>query len=230
MATKKTATTDTNVSEVVLEQLKLKTIKITLVGDSPLICHAWSQKAKEMMLHKMLKKASVGREERRPTIDFVESLYWLSDKPNLNSLTEEKASERLAEIIPKSIFGFPTVAFKSAALDAGFQQGVLAAKAGTAALAKTTARGAIHIADDFAVIHGIPMPREDMVRVGQGADLRYRAEFKTWSTDLVITFNESAISEEQVLNLFRLGGFANGVGDWRPAKGGSFGRFHVQGK
>ena len=229
MATKKTEMTNAPTGKVDLKPLELRTVTIKLVGDSPLICHAWSQKAKQMILHKQQKKATTGKEVRRPAVDFAESLYWLSEKPNLDGLTDEQARDVLAEVIPKSIFGFPTVAFKSAALDAGFQQGVLAAKAGTADLAKTTARGAIQVKGEFAVIQGIPTPREDMVRIGMGtADLSYRAEFKTWSTELEITFNARAISLEQMVNLFQLGGFANGVGDWRPAKDGLFGTFHVE--
>ena len=217
------------VTKIVLPALNLQTFTIQIVGDSPLISHAWSHKAKQMMLSKQMNKAKVGREPKRPMVDFAESLYWLTDKPNLDDLTDEEAKAVLAEIIPKSKFGFPTVSFKSAALDAGYQQGALVRNAGSGDLAKTTARGAFHIQGEFAVIEGTPTPRDDMVRIGQGtADICYRAEFKSWSTKLIIDYNGNVISAEQIINLFRLGGFANGVGDWRPAKDGSFGTFHVE--
>ncbi len=224
MATAKKEATTVN-----LPVLKLNRFTLKIVGDSPLISHAWSQKAKLMILNKQQKKATNGKEVRRPMVDFAESLYWLTPKPDLDGLTDEQAADVLAKIIPQSKFGFPTIGFKAAALDGGFQQGALAAKAGTAALAKTTARGAFQTIGEFAVIEGTPTPREDMVRIGMGtADLCYRAEFKTWRTELEIVFNETAISAEQIVNLFNLGGFANGVGDWRPAKDGSFGTFHVE--
>ena len=74
-----------------------------------------------------------------------------------------------------------------------------------------------------------PRRAKTWLESGMGtADLCYRAEFKTWSTELLITYNKAAISIEQIVNLFRLGGFANGIGDWRPAKDGSFGTFHVE--
>jgi len=147
-----------NAPVVQIPSLKLTTFQLKIVGDSPLICHAWSQKAKLQMLNKQLKKAETGKEVRRPATEFAESLYWLTEKPDFDELTDEQVEEILADIIPKSKFGFPTTAFKSAALDAGYQQGALAAKAGTAALAKTTARGAIHIKGEFAVIDGTPHP------------------------------------------------------------------------
>ena len=115
----------------------------------------------------------------------------MTPEPNITDLTNEQISNLLKEILPQSKFGFPTVAFKSAALDAGFQQGALVSKAGT-------------------------------------ADLCYRAEFKSWRTELTINFNGHAISAEQIVNLLNLGGFSNGVGDWRPAKNGRFGTYHVE--
>lgn len=193
-----------------IPEIKIETIKVRIIGDSPLIVHAWSEKAKKMILDKQMKKASAGREKKDPWEDYCDSLYWLTDRP-------KKAKP---EDILKAKFGFPTVAFKASAVDAGFQQGILAKK--------TTARGAFHIQGEFAEIEGIPEMREDMVRIGMGsADIRYRGEFKTWATTLTITYNPMAISAEQIVNLLNMGGFANGVGEWRPAKDGSFGTFHV---
>lgn len=223
MATKKESTV------VNLPELKLQHFTLKIVGDTPLISHAWSEKAKLMMLNKQQKKAATAKEVRRPMVEFADSLYWLTEKPKFDGLTDEQAADVLAEVIPKSKFGFPTLAFKAAALDAGYQQGALVRNAGTGDLAKTTARGAFQVIGEFAVIEGTPTPREDIGRVGMGsADLRYRAEFKSWSTEIAIRFNANVITTEQIINLFRLGGFANGVGDWRPARDGSFGTFHVE--
>jgi hypothetical protein len=129
--------------------------------------------------------------------------------------------DEIFEATQKGKFGFPTLAFKAAAIDAGYQSGVLDKK--------TTARGAFHILGDFAEINGKPSIREDMTRIGMGtADLRYRAEFKEWSTTLKIKLNTGAMSMEQVINLMNIGGFACGIGDWRVAKDGVFGMFHVE--
>lgn len=219
MATKKT-----QAEQIVIPALQIKTVDLHIVGDSPLISHAWSEKAKLMMLEKQQKKATSAKEVRRPSVEFADSLYWLTEKPNLDNCTDEEAQKILQEVIPKSKFGFPTLAFKSAAIDGAFQQKVVDKR--------TTARGAIHIDDTLAEIVGTPNIREDIGRIGKGststADLRYRAEFKSWSTVLHIKYNSGAISLEQVVNLFNVGGFSNGVGDWRPARDGSFGTFHVE--
>ena len=218
MAFAKKSQSDPDAINIPALQLQKMTLKI--VGDSPLIVHAWSEKAKRMILDKQQKKAGNGKEVRRPAVEFANSLYWLTEKPEVDNLSDEEAQKVLSEIIPKSKFGFPTKAFKAAAIDAGYQQDILDKK--------TTARGAFFIEGEFAEIHGSPIIREDMVKIGMGtADLRYRAEFPTWSTELLITFNARSMSAEQIVNLINVGGFANGVGEWRPARDGTYGRFHV---
>lgn len=188
-----------NTAQVAIElpRLNLQTMEITLIGDSPLICHAWSEKAKRQMLDKQMKKAKAGKEAKDPEKDYEDSLYHL----------------------PDGGYGFPAVAFKAAAVGAcRFADGVK----------MTEARGAFHIVGEMVKIEGVPSPREDMVRVGMGtADIRYRGEFKEWRTTLTVRFNASALSAEQIVNLFNTAGFGVGVGEWRPERDGSYGMFHV---
>ena len=193
-----------------IPQLNLGQFTLKIIGDSPLIVHAWSDKAKQMMLDKQMKKASTGREAKDPFMDFCDSLYWLTEKPEKPTMEDVQAAK----------FGFPVVAFKTAAIDGAFQSGALPKK--------TTARGAFHILGEMAEIEGTPTMREDMCRIGLGtADIRYRGEFPKWSTVLTIQYNKNAMSIEQIVSLFNIGGFGVGVGEWRPAKDGSYGRFHV---
>lgn len=206
---------------VEIPAMNLKDFSLRIVGDSPFICHAWSEKAKKMMLEKQQKKANSGKESRRPAVEFADCLYWLTEKPDLSNLTDEEAQEVLAQVIPQSKFGFPTTAFKAAAIDGGYQSGILDKK--------TTARGAFRVIGEFAEIEGTPTIREDVGRIGMGiSQVIYRAEFKTWATKLYIKYNANAMSVEQIINLFNVGGFGNGIGDWRPAKDGVFGTFHVE--
>lgn len=222
------------VMKIELPGIDLGVFTVKIVGDSPLIVHKWSHKAKEEMLGKQMKKASKGKEAKVPAKDFVDSLYWLDENGNLlatqyeipmelENVTNDTSPEEIYEVIMKGRFGFPACAFKASAIDAGYQQGVIAKK--------TTARGAFHILEEYAVIEGIPEMREDMVQIGgisKVADIRYRPMFRTWSTTLTIKYNKNAITPEQIINLMNYGGFANGVGEWRPSRDGSFGTFHVE--
>lgn len=196
---------------IVLPALNIQTMSIPIIGDSPLICHAWSKKARELMLAKQTKKATAGRAAKDPWQDFCESLYWLDGMP----------AEPTEDDVRNGRFGFPAIAFKSAAVTACTS---------IAAITKVAARQAFHVEGEFVELSGVPAMREDVARVGMGtADLRYRGEFAPWSTALTVKFNANLLSAEQVVNLFQTGGFAVGVGDWRPERDGPFGRFHVGG-
>lgn len=195
-----------------LPRLNIEQLQIRLIGDSPLVVHAWSEKAKEMMRQTQQKKAKRAKEARDPWADFCESLYWISDKP-------VKPTEK---DVQKAVFGFPSIGFKTAAVDAcSHVDGVT----------KVEARGAFHVDGELVAIEGHPKMREDMVRVGMGtADLRYRGEFFPWSVTLNIRHNANVLSAEQLVNLFNTAGFAIGVGEHRPQRDGSWGLFHVAGE
>lgn len=187
-------------SDVVeLKSIKLEVIKFKVVGDSPLIMHAWSEKAKREMLEKQMKKAKTAKPAKNPQEDYEQAFY-----------RNEKGEP-----------AFPTIAFKQAAVSAGgrFSDG----------LKMTELRGSFFIIGELVKIEGKPQMREDMVRVGMGtADIRYRPEFKKWSAVIEIKYNADKISAEQIINLFNLAGFGVGVGEWRPEKDGQYGMFHVE--
>src|SRR5208283_2284464 len=81
---------------IVLPTLNIQTAHVQLVGDSPLIVHAWSKKAKQQMLDKQMKRAKQAKEAKDPQKDYEESLYRS----------------------PDGGYCFPAVGFKSAAVDA----------------------------------------------------------------------------------------------------------------
>jgi hypothetical protein len=56
----------------------------------------------------------------------------------------------------------------------------------------------------------------------------YRGEFPTWSATFEVRYNASVLFADQITNLFNVAGFGVGIGEWRPQKNCSFGRFHVE--
>jgi len=170
-------------------------VGIRVRGTAPLITNRWSDKAKKEMLDKQMKKAGTGREAKDPERDYEESLYKL----------------------PDGKFGFPSVAFKAAAIRAGKQLGLVMADL----------RTWFHVRGDMVEIEGTPQPREDMVRIQQTTDIRYRGEFPEWEALVPIELDETKMSVEQLVSLFAGAGFGVGVGEWRPEKNGQFGRFEV---
>ena len=190
--------------------LELETMSIKIVGDSPLIVHAWDEKAKQEMLDKQMKKAKQGKKAKDPKDCYRKSLYWLDE--NGNRIKPGQDVEKHEH------FGVPAVMFKAAAVNAANEVG----------LHKTKTRQAFRVLKEFVKINGKPSMREDMVKIAMGtADIRYRGEFKEWSAVIQVQFNANRYSAEQIVNLFNTAGFCVGVGEWRPQRGGDFGMFHV---
>ena len=172
-------------------------MRVRLIGDAPLICHAWSHKAKEEMLHKQMKKAKQAKAAKDPEQDFRDSLY-----------------EH-----PEGGYGFPAVAFKAAAVDAcSHVDGITKVEARGAFhingdLVKIN--GTPTMREDMV-----------RIGMGT-ADIRYRGQFDPWSVDIELRYNAGVLSAEQIIHLFNVAGFGIGVGEWRPQRDGSFGLFHV---
>jgi hypothetical protein len=186
-----------------IPMLNIQRMEVLLIGDTPLIMHKWSEKAKKEMRDKQTGKARAAKGAKDPERDFQESIYRL---PGV------KKGER--------DYAFPAIAFKDAAVTACTSIG---------GVTKVAARQAFHVEGEYVAILGSePRMREDMVRVGMGtADLRYRAEFFPWFAKIRIAHNANVMSAEQIVNMLNAAGFGVGIGDWRPEKNGQNGRFHA---
>lgn len=208
---------------VEIRPIKMRKVTLKLVGDTPLIMHAWSEKAKRMMLEAQMGKAKGKKKEaKNPVEDFINSMYWLTDKP------EEATEEAFAEAIANGArFGFPVTAIKQAAISASFRMGW--------SKDKMSLRGVFFIDSDadgmIEIQSDAPIMREDMVKIGMGtADLRYRGEFRNWSANITVSYNENGnYSLENIINIINAGGAVCGIGEWRPERDGQYGMYHVEG-
>lgn len=220
MATKKTEIVE-------IKPIEMITTQITIVGDTPLIMHAWSEKAKKQMLDAQMGKAKGKQKERKsPMQDFIDSMYWLTEKPTGGDSEEEK-QELFAQAIQNGArFGFPVTALKQAAISASFRKGW--------SKDKMSLRGAFFIDGGFGEFMEIksdpPIMREDMVKIGMGtADLRYRGEFRNWRSTITLKYDANGVYDlSSIINMIHAGGVACGLGEWRPERDGMFGMFHVQ--
>jgi len=186
-----------------LKQIERKSLSFWIKGTSPLIQHKWSDKAMKMIRDKGQKKAvTKNREARNPELEAEAATHYTDDGKN----------------------GIPVLAFKASLISAAHKD---------IGLEKTVVRKSVFFpCSDPEMV--IPMDfdshkiREDHVRIGMGsADLRYRPEFTGWRVKIFCQFDSGIISEEDILNLVERAGFGGGIGEWRPEKGGEFGRFEV---
>ena len=220
----------------VLEVMNIELVEVplTIIGTTPLIVHARSEKAKREMLEKQMGVAKARKHAIKvPNNDFINSLNWLTEKPE-DGADNEEAINNFNEAVKKgAAWGFHIGGIKQSFITGAARSGM--------DVKMTELRGAFflrgageHSNTDYAEII-TPVPphiREDMVVVGgmsKAADLRYRGQFDTWEIPLIMQYNKNGkYSLEQLLNLVNAGGFATGIGEWRPEKDGQYGMYQLK--
>ena len=188
---------------VTLEEMQQSVLTTKIRGVSPFIQHKWSEKAVQMMKDKHAGVRVKNREIRDPEQEFRDAAYVCEDVR----------------------FGFTAGGIKACLIGAAHKD---------IGLEKTLLRKSLFIIPDDPINNLIaletddPLMREDTVRVGAGStDLRYRPEFRNWSMILNFEFDAQALTQPTILNLVQRAGFGVGLGEWRPEKGGEYGRFEV---
>lgn len=61
----------------------------------------------------------------------------------------------------------------------------------------------------------------------KGRNLLHRPILKSWKLNFNISFEEDEIAPSIMKELFEIAGKVAGIGDWRPAKKGPYGKFQV---
>ena len=188
---------------ITLEEMKQSVLTTKIEGVSPLIEHKWSEKALTMLRDKHAGIKVKNREARDPEAEFHSAYYKCEDGQ----------------------YGFPAGGIKQCLINAAHKD---------IGLEKTLLRKSLFIIPDDTINNlcafetDDPVMREDIVRIGQGStDLRYRPELRYWSMIIRMEFDSMSLTQNTILNLVQRAGFGVGLGEWRPEKGGEYGRFQV---
>lgn len=217
-----------------IKPINIKTIDFTLVGETPLIVHAWSHKAKQEMLDKQRgKKVSAKHDIKIPVNDFMESLYWLTDQPELGKDDDDAETKWDEAVMCGARFGFPVTGIKQAIITGAYRAGLdvkMTELRGLMFIEGATDASTTDVAE--IVTPEPPQMREDMVKVGgmsKTADIRYRPEFRSWEIPLRMRYHaDGKYTIEQILNMVGYGGMYCGIGEWRPERDGQFGMFGLK--
>jgi hypothetical protein len=192
-------------------------INFWLVGDTPLITHAWSEKARREMLAKQVKATRGGKEARDPQSDFVNSLYEMGE----------------------GTYGFPVSGIKNCILSAAHKDKGIPRTTLQSALwlegdmvrTRPALAGAVCDMPLVRIYGTAPEMREDMVRVGAGlnktATLAYRGQFRIWALSIKGRLNASVVPLDALAFIIQEAGLSAGIGEWRNERRGMFGAFHI---
>lgn len=201
--------------------IQIGRLQVFLCGTSRLVTHRFGAKAIRQMLGKQMGEAKQGRDRKDPIADFVGGLHVMPGskifihgeftldmiEDLLTQISEEDAPPQ--EVWAQGEFGFPGRAFKAAIVRAATDTG----------MHMTDIRRAVHIPQELIPIQCEPGPylRVDMVRLESGvADVRFRPEFREWQAEVLVRFNRSVLSQQQLVNLIRTAGFGVGLCEGRP--------------
>jgi hypothetical protein len=200
----KTPTTETTPFEVV--EINMKRITCCIVGTTPMIMNRLSKKTQEELLlprQKMNSAEKAVNLKHDPVAEYRDSVYLNRD-----------------DTTPTAIH-VPDGAFHKA----------LAAAAVDMPGATKAAIGRLASIDNATVyLFGRPFLFMAPVRnsgMNRTPDIRTRAKFPRWACELQISFVSNLLRENAIVNLLGAAGMIVGIGDWRPQKGGSSGRFRI---
>jgi hypothetical protein len=194
----------TDTSEVEVLEIQTRRVEFCLLGQTPLLMNRFSEKARREMMLPALKKNRAEKSsslKHDPVAEYRAAAYRNRD-PNSDAF-----------------FHMPTGAFHKAIGQAAID---IPGQAKSVMLRLTS------IASVNVDLFGIPQLHISMVRSGGMAsvpDMRTRPCFREWACSVQFDLISNLVSERQITALIAAAGMICGVGDWRPQKGGSNGKF-----
>jgi|SRR5262252_5230274 len=192
---------------VEIGKIETTTRGYAILGKRPIILSRLSEKAKRELLAPVGKKNAAQKQsslKHDPFDEFRASPYLLQEE------------------------SYPTYL---AVMSSAFKGTMATAALDLPGSNKTQIGRLVWVEDTYTPLYGIPLLSMAAVRaanIQRTPDIRTRVIVNEWACQIVVTFVESLIKEQAIVNLLVAGGLTVGVGDWRPEKGkGTYGQFEV---
>jgi hypothetical protein len=185
----------------------IKSVMLTLRGrqGSPLVIHAFADKAKQEIRDKQQKKAKKAKEERKPEEEYRSARYVDAEGRECAPITALKKS------LISAATAFDELT-KVALRQAIFVDSV--ANPGGAYVP-------IELHDGSPAVGKM---REDAVTIGINTrGLSYRPEYPEWQLRVRVEYNPRLVSEEQLLALVDQAGWGVGICEGRPERSSALG-------
>lgn len=197
----------TTPTEVELLEIQQRSAVFLLVGTSPMIYNAVSEKAKRELLLPAGRKNSAARAQtlkHDPIVEYRNSVY-----------------RQPGDDVPTRLV-FPASGFKRALAKAALDiPGATQAAVGRLSW----------VTGDKVPIYGVPQLHMGVVRsadMNHTPDIRTRAILPRWCCAIRINYVHPQLSERNVVHLLAAAGVLCGIGDFRQEKGaGSYGQFRI---
>jgi hypothetical protein len=192
--------------QIDIQQIRMGGVSVWIVGTTPLIMHRFATKAwHELLLPSQTKNRAERAETLKhdPLAEFRGCLY-------------QNRSENEPTLVH-----FPSGAFSKA---------IAAAALDIPGASKSQMLRLVSISSEQVNVFGTPVLGMDMVRssdMNKTPDVRTRPYFPEWACKLDIDYVSTLINQTQIFNLVGAAGLIVGLGDYRPQRGGVFGKFRI---
>jgi len=195
-------------AEVIVDKLDVERACVWIIGQTPLIYHAMSQKSKQTLLFPKPRKTAADKSQslkHDPLQEFRDCCYRRVDG--------DAGPTRLI---------FPAVSFKASMCNAALE--IPGAK-------KTQIGRLVWVENDYIDMYGVPEMLISIVRssdMNKTPDMRTRAILRKWACKLTINFVKPTLNQTGICRLLETAGLVMGVGDFRQQKGaGNYGQFCI---
>ena len=228
----------TQVREFVhVEPIQLGHFETTLTGKTSLIMHKFSEKAQRQIEEKQQREGQVKSNKkppRDPLRELADCVHYFRAKDadlmytrlkKMNRGKGAQGGDDITKCFQSIPVGFPACGFKEATRRGVKDSGVTMKDFS----GMVYMQGLNGQPDLMEIKFKKAFFRVDHVIIGMGIrDIRYRPEFRNWSTKMLIEFSKNEIRIQDVINAINRGGNNCGVGEWRPGspqKPGPNGRY-----
>lgn len=195
------------IEEIQIMRLDLGRVQFHLLGTSPMIYHAMSEKAKHELLLPSGRKTAAHKAsslKHNPMAEFLGSFY------------QHRGDDHPTRL------KFPAVAFKKAIAKTALD---------IPGVAKTEIERLTYAQWADVNIYGVPQLHMCVVRMAdmnKTPDIRTRGIIERWATSVTINYVKPKLNHTAITNLLAASGMICGIGDGRQEKGAfSFGQFEI---
>ena len=202
------------VKAIVLQELKPRTMRVKIVGDSDLVLNKMNDCVSRKLIDARKDRAK-SLEKSNEWEEIVTSIHWRDGKPaDFSEAGMKKALQENAPCITqfglKKSFGESVIRNNIDKFKTKFDANVnINSKGGLIPITFT----------EWNLDEKLMSPQK-------GAPVLVRLNrFCGWSAEFEISFMENVFSAEQILNIISLAGFGLGIGSGRSS---GFGRYHIE--
>lgn len=186
--------------EVMIAPPKFENIKVTIIGDTKLVTHKFSQKAREQIKQKQMLGSLSKKGQKREPKDF-DVLY-----------------KGAIYVSKDGWYGFPATAIRKAMVSACKLVGFHMTKGKLGIFVEANGFDATSGTPLIKITKGEPYPHEDYVRLETGVcDICVRPMWdENWEASVHIRYDADMFSSQDIINLLSRAGLQVGICEGRP--------------